>query len=283
MATITASQSGTSTTITWSWTATTLCADWSVKIGTTEVDSGHSATSGSGSYNVGSYGSYTVSFGGRHIDNTTESASFSITLTQPDVTCRYDIYKTDDPPAYNYSYSQYTPGVTITVSHPSIAGYSYIGFETNASSYTSTTVVVPNSDFYILLFYDPIVTTVTCTIKRHIEGTTETIDTESVTAGSSLALSTYKPSVVDKGLYNFSYALINNTGTHYTTSITVPSSNFTLDYYFDPVSIVRIYATKTVNGSQITQWWPAQPYIYANSQWNPATPYIYANGHWNPQ
>ena len=204
--------------------------------------------------------------------------------TPTTVICRYDIYKTDAPPPYNYSYSQYTPGVTITVSHPSIAGYSYIGFETNASSYTSTTVVVPNSDFYILLFYNPIGTTVTCTIKRHIEETTETINTESVTAGSSLTLSTYEPSVEDKGLYNFSYALINNTGTHYTTSITVPNSNFTLDYYFEAVSIARIYGTKTVNGSSITQWWPAQPYIYTGSGgtngWHEATPSIYTSSGW---
>lgn len=153
--------------------------------------------------------------------------------------------------------------------------YQYEDFSTSATSYTSSTITVPNYDFYITYNYS-IRNRITLTIKADKNGTDEVISTQTVYEGLTLTVADYEPTIEN---YEYTGEWTTTASSYTTTTVTVPSSAFSIIYKFKPISIVYIYATK--NG--VTQWWPAIPYIYANNQWNPATAYIYANGHWNPQ
>ena len=82
MASITASQVGTSKTIQYSWTAEANTW-WNVDIDGVQVDSGRGDTSGSGTYTVSSYGSHTVALYVNKTGGGSEYPSTTVTLVEP--------------------------------------------------------------------------------------------------------------------------------------------------------------------------------------------------------
>ena len=268
-------------TIEWSWIAEANTW-WNVDVDGTQVDSGSGNLSGTGSYTVSSYGQHTVALyvsltgGGYAYPSTT------VTLVQPTQTCTVTSY-TYKPDGTIYSTINYT-----VQKNSSNAIYDFVdpNFPTSTWSfdyaiYNGTTYssvynqITVSSDSSISIYLKNRL--VVCNQYLYLDNIYQTTSQDTgLTPGDSYTPLNHLPWSPSSSVANLVSIIYN--GTEYISggSLTVPNSDFQVDYYYVSVPQGKAYIYATKNGT--TQWWPAIPYIYTSSGWQQATPYIYDNG-----